>query len=100
MASAEISIPLATELRGPSVRLRAPRTGDVAELRALLVRNTEHLRPWSPSPPPGTNPLLVAELSRSISRQRREWKHGLSYIFLVLLERAGAPLVGRVALTS
>ena len=80
--------------------MRAPRPGDVAELRALLMRNADHLRPWSPSPPPGTNPLLVAELSRSISRQRREWKDGLSYIFLAELGASGGPVVGRIALTS
>jgi [ribosomal protein S5]-alanine N-acetyltransferase len=100
MSSAQIAVSISTELVGPRLRLRAPRPGDVAELRALLVRNADHLRPWSPSPPPGTNPLLVAELSRSISRQRREWKDGLSYIFLAELGASGGPVVGRVALTS
>jgi ribosomal-protein-alanine N-acetyltransferase len=100
MTSVEIAIPIATEIEGVRLRLRAPRNGDVAELRTLLLRNADHLRPWSPSPPPGTNPLLVSELSRSISRQRREWKDGLSYIFLAALRRPGEPLIGRVALTS
>jgi ribosomal-protein-alanine N-acetyltransferase len=98
--SPEVTIPIATELEGARLLLRAPRPGDATQLRSLLIRNADHLRPWSPSPAPGTNPLLGSELSRSISRQRREWKHGLSYVFLIALRMPGQPLVGRVALTS
>jgi ribosomal-protein-alanine N-acetyltransferase len=65
-----------------------------------LGRNADHLRPWSPSPPPGTNPLGFTELGRSISRQRREWKTGTAYVFVALLRQLREPIIGRVALTS
>jgi [ribosomal protein S5]-alanine N-acetyltransferase len=82
------------------VALRAPRAIDIAELRSVLGRNADHLRPWSPSPPPGTNPLGFTELGRSISRQRREWKAGTAYVFVALLRQLREPIIGRVALTS
>jgi ribosomal-protein-alanine N-acetyltransferase len=80
--------------------LRAPRATDIAELRSVLIRNSEHLRPWSPSPPPGTNPAGFTELGRSIARHRRDWKAGAGYVFVMQLRAPREPIVGRIALTS
>jgi ribosomal-protein-alanine N-acetyltransferase len=100
MFDERVSVPLGLRLETSRVILRAPRTIDIAELRSLLSRNADHLRPWSPSPPPGTNPLGFTELGRSISKQRRDWKAGTGYVFVALLRQAREPIIGRVALTS
>jgi ribosomal-protein-alanine N-acetyltransferase len=100
MSDELVSVSLDVRLEAKSVMLRAPRATDIAELRALLIRNAEHLRPWSPSPPPGTNPAGFTELGRSIARHRRDWKAGSGYVFVVLLRGAREPMVGRIALTS
>src|SRR5262249_16863899 len=94
------SVSLGTRLEGQRVALRAPQTTDVAELRAVLSRNVDHLRPWSPSPPAGTNPLGFTALGRSIAKQRRDWKAGNAYVFVVLMRAGREPIIGRVALTS
>jgi ribosomal-protein-alanine N-acetyltransferase len=95
-----VSVSLGVRLETSRMALRAPRAIDIAELRSVLGRNADHLRPWSPSPPPGTNPLGFTELGRSISRQRREWKAGTAYVFVALLRQLREPIIGRVALTS
>ncbi len=100
MSEESVSVSLGTRLEGSRVILRAPKTTDLAELRALLIRNADHLRPWSPSPPPGTNPVGFAEMGRSIARHRRDWKAGMAYVFVTLLRVPREPIVGRVALTS
>jgi ribosomal-protein-alanine N-acetyltransferase len=96
----ENSIPIGTRLEGARVILRAPKATDLTELRSLLLRNADHLRPWSPAPPPGINPAGFTELGRGIARQRREWKEGGAYVFVVALRAPREPLVGRVALTA
>jgi [ribosomal protein S5]-alanine N-acetyltransferase len=100
MSDELVSVSLDVRLEAKSVVLRAPRATDIAELRALLIRNAEHLRPWSPSPPPGTNPAGFTELGRSIARHRRDWKAGAGYVFVVQSRAPREPLVGRIALTS
>jgi ribosomal-protein-alanine N-acetyltransferase len=100
MLDERVSVPIGIRLETSRVALRAPRAIDIAELRSLLTRNADHLRPWSPSPPPGTNPLGFTELGRSIAKQRRDWKAGTGYVFVALLREAREPIVGRVALTS
>ncbi len=100
MSEESVSVSLGTRLEGSRVILRAPKTTDLAELRALLIRNADHLRPWSPSPPPGTNPVGFAEMGRSIARHRRDWKAGMAYVFVTLLRVPREPIVWRVALTS
>ena len=95
-----VSVSLDVKLDAKRVVLRAPRATDIAELRALLIRNAEHLRPWSPSPPPGTNPAGFTELGRSIARHRRDWKAGSGYVFILQLRVPREPIVGRIALTS
>jgi ribosomal-protein-alanine N-acetyltransferase len=100
MSDELVPISLDVRLDAKRVVLRAPRATDIAELRALLIRNAEHLRPWSPSPPPGTNPAGFAELGRSIARHRRDWKAGSGYVFVMQLRVPREPIVGRIALTS
>jgi ribosomal-protein-alanine N-acetyltransferase len=100
MLDERVSVPLGIRLETSRVALRAPRTIDIAELRSVLSRNADHLRPWSPSPPPGTNPLGFTELGRTIAKQRRDWKAGAGYVFVAILRQAREPIIGRVALTS
>jgi [ribosomal protein S5]-alanine N-acetyltransferase len=100
MSEELVSVSLDVRLDARRVVLRAPRATDIGELRALLIRNAEHLRPWSPSPPPGANPAGFTELGRSIARHRRDWKAGSGYVFVMQLRAAREPLVGRIALTS
>jgi ribosomal-protein-alanine N-acetyltransferase len=100
MSETSISVAISTRLESKRVILRAPRATDLSELRSLLIRNADHLRPFSPSPPPGTNPVGLAELGRSIARQRREWKTGSGYVFVTTLRAEREPIIGRVALTS
>ena len=100
MSDELVAVSLDVRLDAKRVVLRAPRATDIAELRGLLIRNAEHLRPWSPSPPPGTNPAGFTELGRSIARHRRDWKAGSGYVFVMQLRVPSEPLVGRIALTS
>ncbi|HMI83860.1 MAG TPA: GNAT family protein [Polyangiaceae bacterium] len=100
MSDELVSVSLDVRLDAKKVVLRAPRATDIAELRGLLIRNAEHLRPWSPSPPPGTNPAGFTELGRSIARHRRDWKAGSGYVFVVQLRVPREPIVGRIALSS
>jgi len=100
MSDEPVSIAISAQLEGKRVILRAPKATDIAELRSLLIRNAAHLRPWSPSPPPGTNPVGFTELGRSIARHRRDWKAGTGFVFVTTLRERREPIVGRVALTS
>jgi len=100
VSGSSISVPVSTRLESPRVVLRAPRATDIPDLRSLLIRNADHLRPFSPSPPPGTNPVGLTELGRSIGRHSRDWKAGAGYVFITSLRESREPIVGRVALTS
>jgi ribosomal-protein-alanine N-acetyltransferase len=100
MSDEPVSISISAQLEGKRVALRAPKAIDIPELRSLLIRNAAHLRPWSPSPPPGTNPVGFTELGRSIARHRRDWKAGTGFVFVTVLRERREPIVGRVALTS
>jgi ribosomal-protein-alanine N-acetyltransferase len=100
MSEELVPVPLDVRLDAKRIVLRAPRATDIAELRGLLIRNAEHLRPWSPSPPPGANPAGFTELGRSIARHRRDWKAGSGYVFVMQLRAPREPIVGRIALTS
>ena len=91
---------LTTRLVTPRLVLRPPRTGDVTEIRRLLRANHEHLRPWNPAPPPGEDPSSITEVSKSVLRQRRDWKHGASFVFMVAMRDRPERLVGKIALNG
>ena len=91
---------LTTRLVTPRLVLRPPRTGDVTEIRRLLRANHEHLRPWNPAPPPGEDPSSITEVSKTVLRQRRDWKHGASFVFMVAMRDRPERLVGKVALNG
>lgn len=93
-------VPLSLQLLGPRLLLRAPKSSDIPELRALLRDNADHLRPWSPASPKGQAPPTITELSGSVARYRQEWKNDSAYVFVVTLREPSAPIVGRIALTS
>jgi len=91
---------LTTRLVTPRLVLRPPRTGDVTEIRGLLRANHEHLRPWNPAPPPGEDPSSITEISKTVLRQRRDWKHGASFVFMVALRDRPERLAGKIALNG
>ncbi len=79
--------------------LQPPRAGDAAALRRLLVANAEHLRPWSPAPVAGADPLSLLELTRGLLRQRREWREDRTYAFLLSARHDPTQPIGRVTLS-
>lgn len=91
---------LTTRLLTPRLVLRAPRTNDVGEIRRLLRHNHEHLKPWNPAPPPGDDPTSITEVSKTVLRQRREWKRGSSFVFMAALRDEPARFVGKIALNG
>jgi ribosomal-protein-alanine N-acetyltransferase len=91
---------LTTRLVTPRLVLRAPRTTDVAEIRRLLRSNHEHLKPWNPAPPPGEDPSSITEISKTVLRQRREWKLGRGYVFMVAEREHPSTLIGKIALSG
>jgi ribosomal-protein-alanine N-acetyltransferase len=93
-------IPLSVRLTTQRLILRPPRTGDVGELRRLLKHNQAHLRPWNPLPRPGEDPTSITEVSNTVLRQRREWKAGRAFSFLLALRSEPTRFVGRVALNG
>lgn len=80
--------------------LRPPRTNDVGELRRLLRHNHAHLKPWNPAPRPGEDPTSITEVSNTVLRQRREWKHGRGFVFMLALRSDPARFIGKVALNG
>jgi ribosomal-protein-alanine N-acetyltransferase len=91
---------LTTRLLTPRLVLRPPRTGDVAEIRRVLRANHEHLRPWNPAPPPGEDPSSITEVSKSVVRHRRDWKHGAGFVFMASPREREARIVAKVALNG
>lgn len=90
--------PLATRVVTERLVLRPPRTTDVAELRRSLRANAEHLRQWSVAPTPGDDPSSLASVSRTILRNRREWKRGQSYVLMITPRGDEDRIIGRIAL--
>ena len=78
--------------------LRPPRASDVPELRKVLRANVDHLRPWEPAPTPGEDPTSLTAVTNRVTRQRRDWKRGDSFMLLVTLRARGEPIVGRITL--
>jgi ribosomal-protein-alanine N-acetyltransferase len=89
---------LSTRLVTERLVLRPPRTSDVARIRSALRKNASHLRPWSAAPEPGEDPASLTSVSRSVLRDRREWKAGKAFVLLVLLRENEDQVIGRVAL--
>lgn len=92
--------PLSTRLTTPRLVLRPPRTGDIGELRRLLRHNQAHLHPWNPAPRPGEDPTSITEVSNTVLRQRREWKNGRSFAFMLALRVEPSRLIGKIALNG
>jgi ribosomal-protein-alanine N-acetyltransferase len=92
--------PLTTRLVTPRLVLRPPRTNDVAEIRRLMRANHEHLREWNPAPPPGEDPSSITEVSKSVLRQRRDWKRGAGFVFMPALRAEPTRFVGKIALNG
>lgn len=80
--------------------LRPPRTSDVGELRRLLRRNQEHLKPWNPAPRPGEDPTSITEVSNVVLRHRREWKTGRAFVFMVAPMSDPTRWIGKIALNG
>jgi ribosomal-protein-alanine N-acetyltransferase len=93
-------ISLSTRLVTQRLVLRPPRASDVPALRRALRRNTEHLRPWSAATIPGEDPSSLTAVSKAVLRQRREWKRGESFVFLMTSRTLETSIVGRIALGS
>lgn len=91
---------MTTRLVTPRLMLRPPRTTDVTEIRRLLRANHEHLKPWNPAPPPGEDPSSITEVSKTVLRQRREWKHGRGFVFMVAEREHPTALIGKIALSG
>jgi ribosomal-protein-alanine N-acetyltransferase len=91
---------LTTRLVTPRLVVRPPRTSDVGEIRRVLRANHEHLRPWNPAPSSTEDPSSITEVSKSVLRQRRDWKHGTGYVFMVAGREAPQAFVGKIALNG
>ncbi|MBS2020073.1 MAG: GNAT family N-acetyltransferase [Deltaproteobacteria bacterium] len=92
--------PLTTKLVTPRLVLRPPRTSDVTEIRRVLRANHEHLKPWNPAPPPGEDPTSITSVSKTILRQRREWKGGGGFVFMATPREDNAKVIGKIALSG
>ncbi len=90
--------PLATRVVTERLVLRPPATTDVPELRRVLRANAEHLRPWSVAPTPGEDPASLASVSRTVLRNRRDWKRGQSFVLLLAPRENERRVIGRIAL--
>jgi ribosomal-protein-alanine N-acetyltransferase len=93
-------VALSTRLVTERLVLRPPRTGDVGEIRRVLRHNHAHLKPWNPAPRPGDDPTSITEVSNTVLRQRREWKAGRSFTFMLSVRHEPGRLVGKIALTG
>ncbi len=90
--------PLSARVVTERLVLRPPRPADVPAMRNALRKNADHLRPWSAAPAPGEDAASLTSVSRAVLRQRREWKTGLAYVFLVAPREDDRRVIGRLAL--
>jgi ribosomal-protein-alanine N-acetyltransferase len=91
---------LSVRVDTPRLIMRAPLVTDVPELRLLMRKNAEHLRPVSPLARPGEDSTSITELSNVIARQRREWRQDRGYSVVVTLKHPDRPIIGRLALNN
>jgi [ribosomal protein S5]-alanine N-acetyltransferase len=92
--------PLSTKLETARMVLRPPRPSDLPELRAHLRRSAAHLRPWSPAPRGSDDPASITSLSKTVLRQRKEWKQGQAFALLMFAKIGQERIMGRVTLGS
>lgn len=92
--------PLSIRLSTERLVLRPPRANDVGEIRRVLRHNHAHLHPWNPLPRPGEDPTSITEVSNMVLRQRREWKNGRSFAFMLALRSDPTRFVGKIALNG
>ena len=91
---------LTTKLVTARMVLRPPRTNDVGEIRRLLRHNHEHLKAWNPAPPAGEDPTSITEVSKTVLKQRRDWKRGSQYVFMAAMREEPARFIGKIALNG
>jgi len=89
--------PLSTCLETDRLVLRPARSSDTSRVRLALRQNATHLRPWSAAPAPGEDPASLTSVSRTILRERDEWKAGQGFALLVFPRENEDVVVGRVA---
>jgi ribosomal-protein-alanine N-acetyltransferase len=98
LGSASKTPPLTTRIETERLVLRPPRTSDVPELRRVLRANTQHLLPWSVAPEAGEDPSSLASVSRSLLRQRSDWKRGVAFALYLCARTNDARMIGRIQL--
>ncbi len=91
---------LSVRVETPHLVMRAPLVTDVPELRLLMRKNVEHLRPVSPLARPGEDSTSLTELSNVIARQRREWRQDRGYSLVITMKHPDRPIIGRLALNN
>jgi [ribosomal protein S5]-alanine N-acetyltransferase len=89
---------LSTRVVTARLVLRPPRTGDVPAFRHALRKNHAHLKPWSVAPTVGEDPTSLTSVSRTVLRNRREWKQGAAYVLYIAPRDDDAHVIGRIAL--
>jgi ribosomal-protein-alanine N-acetyltransferase len=92
--------PLSIRLTTERLVVRPPRTQDVGEIRRVMRANQAHLKPWNPAPRPGEDPTSITEVSNTVLRQRREWKHGRSFAFMLAKKEDPSQLIGKIVLSG
>ncbi|MFO0734257.1 MAG: GNAT family protein [Labilithrix sp.] len=92
--------PLSIRLTSERLILRPPRPQDVAEIRRVLRYNLAHLKPWNPAPRPGEDPTSITEVSNTVLRQRREWKSGRTFAFMIAHKDDPSRFIGKIALSG
>jgi ribosomal-protein-alanine N-acetyltransferase len=99
---AKPKIPLSTRLESERLLLRPAQPSDIPLLYRALRRNADHLRPFSPAPPPLDRRPTLALATREVERWRTLWKSGESYALFCFMrgEDTGeaARIIGRVTL--
>jgi len=92
--------PLSIRLTTGRLILRPPRTQDVAEVRRVMRYNHGHLKPWNPAPRPGEDPTSITEVTNTVLRQRREWKSGRTFAFMLSPKEDPSRFIGKIALNG
>ncbi len=100
---AKPKISLATRLETARLLLRPAQPSDIPLLYRVLRRNADHLRPFSPLPPPSERRPTLTLATREVARLRTHWKSGESFTLFCFMrgEEKGesARIVGRVTLS-